>query len=74
VRSGELAQRASVVVASERMDDDPGWSALEPGELVHVGRDLKVERRRVIDAAPARLLTLQDLDPKAAASQGEATT
>lgn len=35
---------ARVVVASERLDDDPGWSELEPGELLVVGPDLTVER------------------------------
>src|SRR5690242_6093409 len=35
VRSAHLADRASVIVASEPMDEDPGWRLLEPGELVH---------------------------------------
>ncbi len=69
VRSGELAGRPAVVVATERMDEDPGWRPLEPGALVHVASDLHVTVTRPLDRPPARQLTLADLDPKAAASQ-----
>jgi glutamine amidotransferase len=69
VHSAELADARAVVVASERMDDDPGWRALEPGELLHVDRELKVTSRRALDQPPAHELTLADLDPRAAASQ-----
>lgn len=34
-----------VVVASERLDDDPGWTELAPGELLSVDADLRVSRR-----------------------------
>jgi glutamine amidotransferase len=71
VRSGELRDRASVVVASEPMDEDPGWRELDSGELVHVAPDLTVERRRVLTDAPVDQLTLADLDPRAAASQAK---
>jgi len=73
VRSAELAERPAVVVASEVMDEHPGWRALESGELVHVDADLRVSITRVIDRPPAHPLTLADLDPKAAASQGSGT-
>ena len=69
VHSADLADARAVVVASEKMDDDPGWRALEPGELLHVDPELHVTRRRALDQPPARQLTLADLDPKAAASQ-----
>src|SRR5690242_10272343 len=36
VRSADLSAKPAVVVASERMDEDPGWRALKPGELLHV--------------------------------------
>ncbi len=72
VRSGELATRASVVVASEEMDEDPGWQAMAPGELLHVGPDLAVTRTRVLERPPVHQLTLADLDPRAAASQAHA--
>jgi glutamine amidotransferase len=69
VRSGDLANRPAVVVASERMDEDPGWRALESGELLHVGPDLDVTITRPLRRAPAHQLTLADLGGQAAASQ-----
>lgn len=69
VSSEELAARPAVIVATEPMDSDPGWRKLGSGELLHVDRDLGVHIERVLDAPPAHLLTLADLDPKAAASQ-----
>jgi predicted glutamine amidotransferase len=69
VRSGEMANRPAVMIATERMDEDPGWRALQPGELVHVSPDLKVSRRERIAGPPAHQLSLADLDPKAASSQ-----
>jgi glutamine amidotransferase len=62
-----------VVVATERMDDDPAWAPLASGELLHVDADLSVTRRQVLDTPPAHPLTLQDLGLKAAASQGAET-
>lgn len=41
---------------------------LEPGELVRVDRDLKVSSRVAIEAPPAHLIWLEDLDPRAASS------
>ncbi len=72
VRSGELANVPAVVVASERMDEDPGWRALGSGELLHVGPELEVRISSVLMAAPAHPITLAELDPKAAASQAPA--
>jgi predicted glutamine amidotransferase len=73
VRSGDLADHPAVIVATERMDEDPTWSPLASGELLHVGADLQVTRRRVLDAPPAHPLTLADLGAKAAASQSPQT-
>ena len=73
VRSGELATAPAVIVASEAMDEDPGWRSLESGDLLHVGPDLGVEVTRVLERSPAHQLTLADLDPKAAASQAAQT-
>jgi len=73
VHSGDLAHQRAVVVATERMDDDPAWTPLASGELLHVDADLRVTRRQVLDAPPAHPLTLQDLGVKAAASQGAET-
>jgi predicted glutamine amidotransferase len=70
VRSGDLATCPAVIVATERMDEDPGWRPLASGELLHVDGDLRVTRRRVLDEPPAHPLTLDDLGAQAAASQG----
>jgi predicted glutamine amidotransferase len=69
VRSAALAREPSVIVASEPMDEDPGWRALESGELVHVARTLKLESTIMLDRPPAHQLTLDDLQPRAAAAQ-----
>jgi predicted glutamine amidotransferase len=69
VRSGDLARRPAVVVATERMDEDPGWRQLDPGELLHVDPELHVTSTQVLDSPPAHPLALSDLGPRAAASQ-----
>jgi predicted glutamine amidotransferase len=71
VRAGDLSTKPAVVVASEPMDEDPGWRALESGELLHVDGDLHATITRPLDQPPARQLTLADLGVKAAASQAE---
>jgi predicted glutamine amidotransferase len=68
VRAAALAAQPAVVVASEQMDEDPGWRPLEPGELVHADAELEVSSTR-LEEAPAHPLTLEDLNPDAAASQ-----
>jgi predicted glutamine amidotransferase len=70
VRSGDLASRAAVVLATERMDEDAGWRELRSGELLHVDDSLRARRQRVLNTPPAHPLTLADLDPHAAQSQG----
>ncbi|MBW0015346.1 class II glutamine amidotransferase [Mycobacterium sp.] len=60
-QSEHLCTRSSVVFASERMDDDPRWRLLEPGELVHVGPDLGITRSVVLPDPPAHLLHRGDL-------------
>ncbi|MFI1168842.1 class II glutamine amidotransferase [Streptomyces sp. NPDC020801] len=69
VHSAALAGHPSVVVASERMDDNPHWRLMAPGELLHVDRHLDVTSRVVLPDAPAHPLALADLRPDAAASQ-----
>jgi predicted glutamine amidotransferase len=69
VRSGDLADAPATVVASERMDEDPGWRVLAPGELLHVAADQRLTSQIAVDRAPAYPLTLADLQPQAAASQ-----
>jgi predicted glutamine amidotransferase len=72
VRSAPLARQPSVIVASEPMDEDPRWRALAPGELVHIGPTLKVDSTIALDGPPAHPLTLDDLEPRAAAAQAPA--
>jgi predicted glutamine amidotransferase len=73
VRSGDLASRPAVVVASEVMDEDAGWRRLDSGDLVHVNGDLQTTVTCVLDSPPAHPLTLADLDPRAAESQKAAS-
>ncbi len=68
-RSDHLASRPSVVVASEAMNDDPGWRLLDAGELVHVGPGLTIESLRPFPSGPRHLLRRSDLDPHTEASQ-----
>jgi predicted glutamine amidotransferase len=68
-KSEHLCSRASVVFATERMDDDPRWSLIESGELVHVDATLRVTRSLVLPDPPKQLLRQQDLSPTAQRSQ-----
>lgn len=68
-RAEDFATRQAVVVASERMDDDPGWRPLEPGELLHIAADLTVTSGIAFSRGPDHALSLDDLDPPVAASQ-----
>ncbi|MEV6067511.1 class II glutamine amidotransferase [Nocardia sp. NPDC052001] len=67
--SAQLADHPAVVIATERMDPDPGWRALAPGELLHVNGALRVTSRIILNSTPRHPLSLADLDPTAAASQ-----
>jgi glutamine amidotransferase len=58
-----------VVLASERMDSDPGWRLLGSGELVHIDAELNVSSQTILRGAPAHPLTIEDLSPHAKASQ-----
>jgi glutamine amidotransferase len=58
-----------VIIASERMDGDPGWRLLRPGELLHVDRTLRISSSAPLPATPGHLLTLAELDEATAASQ-----
>lgn len=69
MRSGELTDQPAVVIASEQMDEDPGWRPLRSGELLHVDARLTVSSRMVLEHPPTRPLALASLRPEAAASQ-----
>jgi predicted glutamine amidotransferase len=62
-RSEHLGTRGSVVFATERMDNDPGWCLIAPGELVHVDSALQVTRNVVLPDPPRHLLRHEDLTP-----------
>jgi hypothetical protein len=47
-----------VVIASERISDEPGWEEIQPGELVHVGPDLEVDRAMIVSGPPAHPMVL----------------
>ncbi|MTE16328.1 class II glutamine amidotransferase [Nocardia aurantiaca] len=68
-RSGALAGYPAVVIASERMDSDPGWRLLASGELLHVDGRQNVRTSIVLDSPPRQPLSLADLGATAAASQ-----
>jgi glutamine amidotransferase len=68
-QSPHLAHQPSVIIASERMDDDPGWRLLDPGELLHVSSTLEMTSSAPFPPEPAHLLQLSDLGRQAAASQ-----
>ncbi|MEU6037855.1 class II glutamine amidotransferase [Actinomadura sp. NPDC047616] len=69
VHSADLAAAPAVVVASERMDDNPGWRPMESGELLHAAPDLRVTSTIALPDEPAHRLGIRDLRPQAAASQ-----
>lgn len=68
-RSEALAERPSIIIASEPMDGDPGWRLLDSGELLHVTTDLAVAASKPFPDRPAHQLGLGDLTATAAASQ-----
>jgi predicted glutamine amidotransferase len=74
VRSEHGQDRPLVVLASERMDEDPGWRELRSGELVHVSGSLEVSSQRILNEPPAHLLTLAQLGSRAQASQAHSET
>jgi len=49
VHSEHARDRPVVVVASERLDEDPGWREVHSGELVHVGPSLELETALLVD-------------------------
>jgi predicted glutamine amidotransferase len=64
-----LRSTPAVVFATERMDDDPRWRLIEPGELVHVNVGLQISRELVFPDPPRHLLRREDLSPAAQAAQ-----
>jgi predicted glutamine amidotransferase len=56
IHSQHLQECRSVVVASERLDDNPGWRLLRSGELIQVAPDLGVQSSTLVDRPPAHTL------------------
>jgi predicted glutamine amidotransferase len=71
VTSAHGRSQPLVVVASERMDADPGWRALSSGELVSVSPALELSSSVILAAPPARALSLADLGARARRSQAK---
>jgi len=65
-------EKPVVVIASEKMDDDPRWRELRSGELVRVGPDLDLSIDLVLPDPPARLMELKGREAESqTASVGE---
>lgn len=60
VHSQDLMEMPSVIVASEPLDENPHWTPLQSGELLHVDEDLHVTRTIIIDHPPARMIVDSD--------------
>ena len=69
VRSDEAADRPVVVLASEPMDDEPGWRELASGELVHIDDELRIDRTVALPDPPTHPLSLSDLSEHGRSSQ-----
>ncbi len=74
VRAREGLDRSLVLVASEPMDEDPGWTLVEPGELLHVDADLRVTRELILPEPPARLMELTGREAESQAQEQPAET
>jgi predicted glutamine amidotransferase len=64
LHSGDGAVTPLVVIASERISDEPGWEEIHPGELVHVGPDLEVDRETIMSGPPAHPMVLSSHERK----------
>lgn len=71
VQSQQLTdeQRPAVLLATERMDDNPNWRLMDSGEILHVGPSLQVDSSFPLPPSPRHRITLADLNDRAAASQ-----
>jgi predicted glutamine amidotransferase len=58
VHAADLDEVPTVVLASEALDGEQDWRMLQPGELLHVGPDLKVSSSVVLPDPPARLVPI----------------
>jgi predicted glutamine amidotransferase len=79
VFSAALALLPATVIASERMDSNPAWRLLEPGELIHVDSQLRVTSTIAAPDPPAEMMVLtaheavSQEEPDAAAASPDAS-
>jgi predicted glutamine amidotransferase len=64
LHSDDGAVAPLVVIASERISDEPGWEEIQPGELIHVGPDLEVDRETIVSEPPAHPMVLSAHEQK----------
>ncbi|MBV9366519.1 MAG: class II glutamine amidotransferase, partial [Solirubrobacterales bacterium] len=58
LHSDDGAEAPLVLIASERISDEPGWEEIRPGELVHVGPDLQIDRETIVSGSPRHPMRL----------------
>lgn len=58
LHSDDGAVAPLVVIASERISNEPGWEEIHPGELLHVGPDLAIDRETIVSGPPAHPMVL----------------
>jgi predicted glutamine amidotransferase len=58
MRANPRGEQPMVVIASEAMDDDPGWEDVGVGELIHVGPDLELDRQTLLTEPPRHQMVL----------------
>jgi predicted glutamine amidotransferase len=60
LHSDDAAEVPLVVIASERISNEPGWEEIRSGELVHVGPDLQIDRETIVSGPPPHPMTLTE--------------
>lgn len=58
LHSDDGAVAPLVVIASEKISHEPDWEEIHPGELIHVGPDLEVDRETIVSTPPAHPMVL----------------
>jgi predicted glutamine amidotransferase len=61
VHSDDGCTKPAVIIASERISQEPGWEEVGSGELIHVGPDLEVDREIIVDGPPKHQMVLSGL-------------
>jgi predicted glutamine amidotransferase len=69
MRASPRGEQPMVVVASERMDADPGWQDVGVGELIHVGPELELDRETILTEPPRHPMVLSGRAEQSQASE-----